>query len=289
MLQFSIKQFHGTHFSLKLNTEHTSIPKKDNFVCLPFAISSSSLAACTASFIVLGWNNQTSSKPHLASKPKTWYTQCVCVCVHVCVCVCVCICVCVCVCVCVYTLCTRTYFVFLFWPNIWVHTASGHTCCILSVVRSYVNYTQNPNITLKVRFCYIQVLWKVGSSEHGVRLSKLTEWDKGTSLNCWKTENCEPSFQRNIHGTDKTYRQEEIGMQSRGQTGTHRLLPRHQDQRNQHPLSLGSRTALVSNWKKSNQRYQGICMPWQNWWPHVLVPRLSLIELYWFYGSLAKN
>ena len=37
-------------------------------------------------------------------------------------------------------------------------------CGIWSVVRSHVQYTQNLNTALKIRFCYAQVLWRVGCS-----------------------------------------------------------------------------------------------------------------------------
>ena len=40
-------------------------------------------------------------------------------------------------------------------------------------MKCHVHYSQNPNTILKIRFFYTQVLWRVGSSEHGVIPSKL--------------------------------------------------------------------------------------------------------------------
>ena len=46
-------------------------------------------------------------------------------------------------------------------------------CSILLDARGHVHYTQNQNITLKIRFCYTQALWRTGSSELRVMPSKL--------------------------------------------------------------------------------------------------------------------
>ena len=66
------------------------------------------------------------------------------------------------------------------WKSEFLSFVTGHLCpcsrkqpsstsklLLFSVVRSCVHYTKNPNATLRIRFCYTQVLWKFSSFKHG--------------------------------------------------------------------------------------------------------------------------
>ena len=68
---------------------------------------------------------------------------------------------------------------FYLWQNSYVHAVESKPVStskllpLLLVVRSFVHYTKHPNTTLKIRFCYTQVLLKLSTFEHAVLPSKL--------------------------------------------------------------------------------------------------------------------